>query len=148
MTGLTEALAETPQRCSLVYLDWSYSSAYLRNRPYLQMVAYAQAQAGCEIPFSFTMHGSEIVVMRHPAPPDWSSDLVWGEGDVTAKDLKRYEFLLLHGNPDDHRRAVRTLGVVPVTRDGEFRLYRIGRPASALQRNFSTRRSVAASQSS
>ncbi|HSQ79323.1 MAG TPA: hypothetical protein VLN41_01905 [Candidatus Bathyarchaeia archaeon] len=125
LDGLSAALGKVPDKASVLGLDFEKTSAYVKNRPFLQIFAYAQALKGGEVNFSFAEHASGIVAYRSPQPRSWTPSLEWFAERARKSDIAKFDLVLLNGPPDIHQEFAQRNSVSCRTCSGRWRLYAV-----------------------
>lgn len=125
MAGVGAALAALPRRCRLLELDFAHRSPLLRHRPFMQVMAYAQATKDCSLAFSFDQFANMPVVdTRGPKRP-WTPGLEWYPRTVKRSDMQYFDFVLVHGGRKLQAQVTPNLGLEAVTAGLPWRLYRV-----------------------
>lgn len=125
LTGYTESLASLGQPQRLLELDYRKYSEVVRGRPFFQLVAYAQAERGGELAFSFAEHQSSIVAFRSARRVPWTLGLEWYPEQAQARDVSAFDCVLVNGTPEQHQEFTARfgLGLSAQREHGYFRLY-------------------------
>lgn len=133
LSGFADSLAAVRPASRVLGLDLVKESDYVKDRPFLQLFAYAQVLKGCEINFSFAEHYSGLVAYRGRRDIRWTPGLEWFGEKVKASDFAFFDFVLANGEDKDHRALASFRELSPVTVSGRWRLYRTGnrRPDNA-----------------
>jgi hypothetical protein len=125
LSGLEASLQAVPTGSRVLGLDLVKHSEFIQGRPFLQIVAYAQALHGGELAFSFAEHGSSIVSYRRPRAVAWTGGLDFLPERLRASDLEHFDVLLVNAVAPAHQAFERYPGVAPITSHrGRWRLYR------------------------
>jgi len=127
MTGLDAALAATPPTSRVVELDMVHTSQFVGGRPFMQMMAYLQAEKGGSLNFSFAEHGSSLVSYRSLRERTWTPGLEWYPESAQTRDLLEFDVVLMNAKPENHQRFQANAPVVPTTGEGRWRLYTVRR---------------------
>ena len=129
LAGLDEALRSVPPASRVLGLDFVKQSRYVWRRPFLHAFAWAQVLKGCTPGFSFAELRAPLVGFRRgtPAPPG-TPRLEWFAERVTPADLLRFDHAIVNAVEAAHAEIVLEGRLLPVTREGRFRLYAV-RPA-------------------
>jgi hypothetical protein len=106
-------------------LDLIKESEYIKGRPFLQLVAYAQVLKGCEPNFSFAEHYSGLVAYRTRRDVRWTPGLEWFGEKVRRSDFAFFDFVLVNGEEKDHKTLSKFAELAPVTGTGNWRVYRV-----------------------
>jgi hypothetical protein len=131
LSGLPESLEAIAPSSRVLGLDLVKESDFIDDRPFLQLFAYAQVFKGGELNFSFAEHYSGLVAYRGRRKVPWTPRLEWNGDKVRRPDFGFFDFVLVNGEDRDHERLASFAGLLPVTRSGRWRLYRVSRPALA-----------------
>jgi hypothetical protein len=131
LAGLPEALQAVGSNQRLLYLDLAHQSSYLKNRPFMQMAGYAQAEKGGELNFSFAEHGTVLVSYRGSRPITWTPALEWLPNAFKPSDLRSFDLFLLHEQPAQQSSTTASLPLLPLTAPAPWRLYRIAPTATS-----------------
>ena len=123
LSGLRESLARIPAGASVLGLDLRKSSVYVRDRPFLQVFAYAQAEHGGDLAFSFAEHSSSIVAYRERRKVAWTRALEWLPERVTKRDVQLFDCILVNGTPAQQAGFAQAWGRESAIRHGFFRVY-------------------------
>jgi hypothetical protein len=124
LSGLREALRALPEQPRVLGLDFIKQSVVLKDRPFLQIFAYAQALHGGEVNFSFAETQGQIVGYSKPRRITWTRELQWYPELVSFDDFQKFDFALVNASEAQHR-ALQYEGVVtPLTSTGRWRAYR------------------------
>jgi len=130
MTGFAAALDATPPNSRVLGLDIVHKSEFVgEGRPFMQMMAYLQAEQGGALNFSFAEHGSELVSYRSPRELTWAPGLEWYPERTQNEDILQFDVVLMNAMPETHERFLASAPVVPATTDGRWRLYTVSRQA-------------------
>jgi hypothetical protein len=127
MTGFRDALAASPPNARVLELDLVGKSEFVGGRPFMQMMAYLQAEKGGSLNFSFAEHGSSLVSYRSPRVRTWTPALEWRPERLQAADVLAFDVVLMNALPADHQRFQGYAPVVPLTHAGRWRLYAVRR---------------------
>ena len=123
LAGLRESLQHVPEGASVLGLDYRKSSIYVRDRPFLQLFAYAQVERGGELSFSFAEHASSIVTYDRPRTLRWTPGLEWLPERVTRSDVMAFGCVLVNAEPQQHDAFRAKFGLESDVREGYFRSY-------------------------
>ena len=124
LVGLREAL-DAASAGKLLALDVAADSRYLTGRPFMQMGAYAQAEKGADLWFSFAEHGSSLVAYHPPRQVSWRRGLEWHPEAVRLQDLLQFEQVLLHLSTAQQAEYVKGLPLRPLSPPAPWRLYQV-----------------------
>jgi hypothetical protein len=127
LSGFKACLERLPPSPRILGLDLVKESDYLKDRPFLQLFAYAQVFKGGELNFSFAEHYSGLVAYREKRDIEWSGGLEWYAEKVKRSDFASFDFVLANGEEKDHRALSSFAELAPVTQSGRWRLYRVRR---------------------
>jgi hypothetical protein len=128
LSGLSASLQAVPTGARVLGLDLVKHSEFIIGRPFLQMVAYAQALRGAELAFSFASHGSSIVSYRRPRVEAWTGGLDFHPERLRPSDLEHFDVILVNALAPMHQVFECYPGVEPLTsHPGRWRLYRSAR---------------------
>ena len=128
MTGLEDALTAAPPGARVLELDMVHASQFVGGRPFMQMMAYLQAEKGGSLNFSFAEHGSSLVSYRSPRELTWTPGIEWFPERAGTRDLLEFDVVLMNATPDIHQRFQTHAPVVATTReDVRWRLYTVRR---------------------
>jgi hypothetical protein len=125
MDGLQAALDASPVNAHVLELDAVRQSEVVGGQPFMQMMAYFQAEKGGAINFSFAEHGSCLVGYRQPRNLTWTPTLEWHPERVQREDFQQFDVVLVNGTPEVHQRFERTAPVTPKTASARWRLYAV-----------------------
>jgi hypothetical protein len=128
MDGFRAALDATPSNAGVLELDAVRASEVVGGQPFMQMMAYLQAEKGGAINFSFAEHGSCLVGYRSPRELAWTPGLEWHPERVQRDDFLQFDVVLVNGQPRVHEHFLKTAPVRPVTTSARWRLYSVLRP--------------------
>ena len=128
MAGFEEALEGLPQSPSVIGLSYFEQSPLFKGLPFLQEVAYAQVHHGGTLSFSFADYAPSLVVYQPPRQAGWTPGLRWVPQSVRRSDFAFFDFALINGGEAVHRRFFESVGLVPLTTSGPWRLYRVPHP--------------------
>jgi hypothetical protein len=128
MSGFRAALDASPPNARVLGLDMVGESEFVGGRPFMQMMAYVQAEKGGSLHFSFAEHGSSLVSYRSPREFSWNPALAWHPERVRTEDVLAFDIVLMNAVPRDHETFRQHAPVVPITETGRWRLYAVGRP--------------------
>jgi hypothetical protein len=123
LSGLRESLATIDRPRRLLELDYRKHSDLIRERPFMQLLAYAQAAHGGEPAFSFAEHGSSIVAYRDPRRAPWTPGLEWFPELARPRDIELFDCILVNGTPRQHTEFAARFGLQSAIREGYFRSY-------------------------
>jgi hypothetical protein len=104
-------------------LDHAPESRFIEGRPFLQAFAWAQAERGGTLNFSFAEHDSTLVTFAGPHESPFSPGLEWLPERAKARDLRAADALVVHGDDQVHAALAARPEVVAVTTSGAWRLY-------------------------
>lgn len=125
LSGFEESLERIPASSRILGLDLIKESELIKDRPFLQLFAYAQVLRGGELNFSFAEHYSGLVAYRTKRDVRWTSGLEWHAATVRRADFAFFDFVLVNGDDKDHATLSTFAEVSPVTPSGRWRLYRV-----------------------
>jgi hypothetical protein len=125
LTGLSACLERLPPSPRVLGLDLIKESDYFKDRPFLQLFAYAQVYKGGQLNFSFAEHYSGLVAYRTKRDVRWTGALEWHGERVKQTDFASFDFVIANGEEKDHRALSSFAGLSPVTLTGRWRLYRV-----------------------
>jgi hypothetical protein len=125
LTGFQASLDRLPLSSRVLGLDLVKESEFIKGRPFLQLVAYAQVFKGCEPNFSFAEHYSGLVAYRTRRDVRWTPGLEWSGEKVKRTDFGFFDFVLVNGEDKDHKTLSTFAELAPVTGTGKWRLYRV-----------------------
>jgi hypothetical protein len=123
LSGLRPSLAALDRPRRVLGLDYRKHSEVFRDRPFMQLFAYAQAAHGGELSFSFAEHQSSLVSYREPPHRPWTAGLEWSPELATARDVAAFECVLVNGSDEQHGAFAARFGLRPLVHEGWFRLY-------------------------
>ncbi len=123
-----DALAHVTPRAkegpTVLGLDFAPESAVMRGRPFVQTFAWAQAERGGRLNFSFAEHDSTLVTWANDADrPPFTPGLEWMPGRVGARDLALADAVLVHAEAEAHTAFAARSGLRPLTDTGVWRAY-------------------------
>jgi hypothetical protein len=126
MSGMSQAIAALPENPRVLGLDIVQYSECIKGRPFVQMFAYAQAEHGGMLNFSFAELPHSFVTFRDPAEavPLWTPGLEWNALKLDPLDLNYFDYALVNGSDNAHEGLVRR-GFVPATQSGRWRAYAV-----------------------
>jgi hypothetical protein len=126
-TGLTTALEALPPKKRVLGLDYIKLSTCVRNYPFMQMPAYAQAVKGAELSSSFAALPHSLVTYdtRVRPQPEWTPQLEWFADNIKTSDFKYFDYALVYADEGTHRVITERYPIASVTSDGRWRLYEI-----------------------
>ncbi len=127
MTGFRAALDASPPNARVLGLDMVGESDFVGGRPFMQMMAYLQAEKGGSLNFSFAEHGSSLVSYRAPRERSWNPTLVWHAERAQMADILAFDIVLMNAVPRDHQDFREHAPVLPITKTGRWRLYSVRR---------------------
>jgi hypothetical protein len=125
LTGFKESLAAIEPSSRVLGLDLIKESDYIKDRPFLQLFAYAQVFRGGELNFSFAEHSSGLVAYKVPRHVRWTPGLEWFGEKVKRTDFAFFDFVLVNGEEKDHKTLASFAELSPMTPAGRWRVYRV-----------------------
>lgn len=125
LAGLESALKAVPLHSRIVGLDFVKESQYIKNRPFLQLFAYAQVMAGSELDFSFAEHSSGIVRYKTKRIFPWTPGLEWFPERLRKSDLQHFDYALVNGNAETQKIFLSIERVTPLKMAGRWHLYKL-----------------------
>jgi hypothetical protein len=125
LSGLSESLKALPQKPRVIGLSYLKESAIVRGRPFIQVFSYAQVYRGGELNFSFADFGPSLVIYREPRRLPWTSGLEWFPERAKKSDLLCFDYAVVSGDERLHEAISKDATLVPETRGGRWRLYKI-----------------------
>ena len=125
LSGLDRSLTTLPRNQHVIGLSFMRESAIVRERPFIQVFAYAQVYRGGELNFSFADFGPSLVIYKKPRRLDWTSALEWFPERAKKSDLLSFDYALISGDEGIHAAAVRDRSLTPLTSSGRWRLYQV-----------------------
>jgi hypothetical protein len=125
LAGFRDSLDRMTPSSRVLGLDLIKESEYIKGRPFLQLVAYAQVLKGCEPNFSFAEHYSGLVAYRIRRDVRWTPGLEWFGEKVRRSDFAFFDFVLVNGEEKDHKTLSKFAELAPVTGTGNWRVYRV-----------------------
>ena len=129
LSGLQQSLEKLPPKQNVLGLDFIRKSARINTfYPFAVNAAYAEVFKDCEINFSFAEHASSLVTYKTKLMRPYQEDLNLYSGRVTRADVGFFNFVLINADEVTHGKLAIFLGITPVTHDGRWRLYQVGRP--------------------
>ncbi|MFZ5867733.1 MAG: hypothetical protein ACOYXY_17745 [Thermodesulfobacteriota bacterium] len=128
LSGLTEVLKAVPPASKVMGLDFIRSSPRVKGRPFLQIFAYAQVTKGAQLNFSFAEFQRGLVAYKNLPTMSWSGRLVWHAETVKPSDVSYFDYVIVGTTNERVPRILSDeLGLTPVTRTGNWQLYRVNR---------------------
>ncbi|HVP90838.1 MAG TPA: hypothetical protein VMS75_06430 [Terriglobales bacterium] len=127
LSGFRESLDAVRPGSRVLGLDLVKESELIKDRPFLQLFAYAQVFKGCELNFSFAEHYSGLVAYRTRREVCWTPGLEWHGEKVKSTDFAHFDFVLVNGEERDHRAVASFSELQPMTGSGRWRAYRVRR---------------------
>ena len=127
LSGFRESLEALRPGSRVLGLDLVKESEFIKDRPFLQLFAYAQVFKGCEPNFSFAEHYSGLVAYRTRREIPWTPGLEWYGEKVKRPDFAHFDFVLVNGEEKDHRAVASFSELQQVTGSGRWRAYRVRR---------------------
>jgi hypothetical protein len=127
LSGFSASLERLPASPRVLGLDLVKESDDFKDRPFLQLFAYAQVFRGGELNFSFAEHYSGLVAYRTKRDILWTAGLEWHAEKVKRSDFAFFDFVLANGEEKDHRALSSFAELSPVILSGRWRLYRVRR---------------------
>jgi len=128
LAGLKEALASLPNSPKVLGLDLVQKSDVINGHPFIQVFAYSQVLKGGALNFSFAEFSPCLVVFKDSSPKPWTGGLEWFPGRVQESDLRYFDYVLINGTEQIHAVSRAQPKLVPVTKEGRWRLYRVQAP--------------------
>ena len=129
LSGLEEVLKAVPPSSRVIGLDYVRHSEIIRRRPFLQVFSYTGLLKGCSLHFSFAELPQPLVGYRRGRPePPWPARIEWWAERARPSDLLNFDYAVVNGDDEKHRALAAAPFLLPVTREGRFRLYAV-RPA-------------------
>ncbi len=119
--GSGRASSRAARFARVLGLDLVKESELIKDRPFLQLFAYAQVFKGGELNFSFAEHYSGLVAYRTKRDVRWTPGLEWHAAKVKRADFAFFDFVLVNGEDKDHRGRPRSPSFQPVTGSGRWR---------------------------
>jgi hypothetical protein len=123
LSGLRASLASIDRPRSVLGLDYRQRSDVVQDRPFLQLFAYAQAERGGELAFSFAEHRSSIVAYAKPRVRNWTEGLEWLPEQARQRDVDAFDCVLVDGSDAQHQAFSTGFGLRSRVTEGYFRLY-------------------------
>ena len=123
LSGLRPALAAIDRPRRVLQLDYRKQSDVLRDRPFMQLFAYAQAAHGGELSFSFAEHRSSVVAYREQPRRPWAPGLEWSPELAMPRDVAAFDCVLVNGTDAQHRAFAERFQRASANRAGYFRTY-------------------------
>jgi hypothetical protein len=128
LSGFRNCLEQIPGPSRILGLDLIKESAYIKDRPFLQLSAYAQVYKGGELNFSFAEHYSGLVAYRSRRDVRWTRGLDWNGEKVKRSDFAYFDYLLVNGEDKDFLTLNGFSELSSVPGRGRWRLYKVNRP--------------------
>ena len=125
LTGLSDSLAKIPYSSRIMGLDFVKESRFIKDRPFLHMVAYAQVFKGAELNFSFAEHSTGLIAYRTKRNVPWTHKLEWYAERVKKTDLQYFDYVLVNGTQYHHQHLLPRQDLSVVTDIGRWRLYKV-----------------------
>ncbi|MGA8148242.1 MAG: hypothetical protein WB870_11805 [Gallionellaceae bacterium] len=127
-SGLMQAMEKLPPRQTVLGLDFIRKSARINSAlPFATGAAYAQALRDCEVNFSFAEHASSLVTYKTIPTRPYQRKLNIFSQMVNRTDVGFFNFVLVNADEVTHDKLAEFLGITPVTHEGRWRLYEVGR---------------------
>jgi hypothetical protein len=128
LSGFEESLEAIAPQSRVLGLDLVKVSGFIKDRPFLQLFAYAQVFKGGELNFSFAEHSSSLVAYRVPREVPWTPSLEWDAENVDRADFEFFDFVVVNGNDKVHEMLGSIAEISPLTRSGRWRAYTVNNP--------------------
>jgi hypothetical protein len=128
LSGLKEALGALPNAPKVLGLDLVQKSDLIEGYPYIQIFSYSQVLKGGTLNFSFAEFSPCLVVFKNKSPNPWTQGLEWYPTQVKKSDLRYFDYVIINGIEQVHEVSAAQSGLVPVTKRGRWRLYRVKAP--------------------
>jgi hypothetical protein len=125
LSGLETSLDGVPYNSRVIGLDFVKESDYIKNRPFLQLFAYAQVFRGGDLNFSFAEHVSGIIAYKTERPRHWTPGLEWMAERVQKSDLKYFDYAMINAKDEIHKIFSSMKEVTPLMRTGRWRIYKV-----------------------
>jgi hypothetical protein len=125
-SGLQEAVeAIEKQHPRVVGLSYRRDSDYLAAsiRPFLQSFAWAQAEHGGRVNFSFAQFAPMPFVFRDSNVNPWTPNLEWYPERLRREDLAHFDYAIVNGEEAHHKSLTNSGLFSPITSNGHWRLY-------------------------
>lgn len=103
MQGLSQSLEAIPKSSRVLGLDFVKVSPSFRGRPYLHMYAYAQAENGADINFSFARHGTSLISYSDSFEEQWTTGLEWFPEYTKKSDIEMFDYVIVNALPHYHK---------------------------------------------
>jgi len=125
LSGLEASLVKITPYSRVLGLDFVKESKFIKNRPFLQIFAYAQVFKGAKINFSFAEHYSGIVVFRKKRKISWTPGLEWFPERVRKSDLKWFDYVLINAKNEIHAVFSNLNELEALSQHGPWRIYKV-----------------------
>lgn len=128
LSGLQQALEKLPAKQNVMGLDFIRESVLINTEnPFATNAAYAQVFKDSEVNFSFAEHASSLVTYKTKPVRPYKSNLSYYSQLVSRKDVGYFNYVLVNADEVTHGKLALFLGITPVTHEGRWRLYYVGR---------------------
>lgn len=128
LSGLAQAMEKLPPKQNVLGLDFVGKSAWINTSyPFAANAAYAQAFKDCEVNFSFAEQASSLVTYKTLPVRPYKKDLERFAERVSRRDIGFFNYVLINADEVAHGKLAIFLGITPVTYEGRWRLYEVGR---------------------
>jgi hypothetical protein len=125
LSGFSASLEHLRPSSRVLGLDLVKESDCIKDRPFLQLFAYAQVFKGSELNFSFAEHYSGLVAYRTKRDIGWTGGLEWRAEKVKRSDFASFDFVLANGEEKDHKILASFRELSALTFQGRWRLYQV-----------------------
>jgi hypothetical protein len=125
LSGLSRALQTLPKNQRVIGLSFMKESPIVRERPFIQVFAYAQVYRGGGLNFSFADFGPSLVIYKKPRELAWTSGLEWFPERAKKSDLLSFDYALISGDDRLHAGIAQEGTLIPQTPSGHWRLYKV-----------------------
>ncbi|MGO8754544.1 MAG: hypothetical protein ACLQHK_04875 [Gallionellaceae bacterium] len=127
-SGLMQAMEKLPPKQTVLGLDFIRKSARINTAfPFAANAAYAQAFKDCEVNFSFAEQPTSLVTYKTIPIRPYKRSLHIFSQMVNRTDVGFFNFVLVNADEVTHDKLAEFLGITPVTHEGRWRLYEVGR---------------------
>ena len=125
LSGFDRALKQIPPQARVLGIETEQRSRVIKRAPFLQLPAYAQVRGGGTLGFTFANFAPMPVVLKETYNQPWTRNLEWEPWNLKLSDLAWFDVVLVNGAEENQARVSEIQALVPVTREGFWRLYRV-----------------------
>jgi hypothetical protein len=127
LSGLQQSFDKLPPKKNVIGLNYILDSKYISTEnPFVAGVIYANSLKDCEVNFSFAEHATSLVTYKANPVRPYKSNLSYYSELASRNDIGYFDYLLVNADDPKHDKVSKYLGILPVTHEGRWRLYKVG----------------------